>query len=236
MRFEVGDAARFVGLRLEGRDGGHPVEGPATVRPARRWGATVAVLACLLLSAAATAVTRTVAAGNQLKSNINTLFGLDDPTTATGSVSGVVKIESDQGLVGCVTFGDPVSGKILSSLPLMSTASAEREIYLDHLAMGNISGLDFYTGLALFNPSKERTANVTMYYKDPADNTYKQHAQTTKAIASQNRWVDLVNNLDASFNVTQNGGFLKITSYVEIFAFQLFGDYAFDYLSAVPVR
>lgn len=186
----------------------------------------------------AAAVTRTIAAGNQLKTGLHQLFGLDDPTTATGSVSGVVKIESDQGLVGCVTFGDPVTGKILASLPLMSTASAKRELYLDHLAMGTISGLNFYTGLAMFNPSKERTANVTvaMYFLDPADSTWKQRATTTKVLAPQNRWVNVVNQLAPSFDVTQSGGFLKITSDVEIYAFQLFGDYNFNYLSAVPVR
>mgnify|MGYP001082270668 CR=1 FL=1 len=83
----------------------------------------------------------------------HTLFGLPDPLTATTGVSGSVVIESDQGLVGSIAFGDAQNGQFLASLPLLSTSSAKRELFLDHVAIGTIGDVPYFTGIALVNPS-----------------------------------------------------------------------------------
>lgn len=181
-----------------------------------------------------TAATRTIQPGAQLRIMTHTLFGLPDPLTATNAVTGYLKVESDKGLVGNVTFGDAQNGTILSSLPLMSTASAKRQTYFDHVALGTINNVTYYTGIAMVNPSKDRTAHVTVTLYNAT--TFAQVGQATVDIAPGNRYINMVSAIDPTFNVTQFGGFVKITSDVEVYSFMLFGDVSSVFMSAVPVR
>lgn len=182
-----------------------------------------------------TPVVRAIAAKSQLRIQGHTLFGLPDPTTATGGVTGAVMVQSDSGIVGNVTFGDVQTGKFLSSLPLLSTASAKRELYLDHVAVGVIGSTHYFTGTALVNPSQTRTATATLTLYDQ-DGVQK--AQQTITLAPGNRRIDMLPGLmGLAGDYSQMAGFLKITSDVELLCFQLFGDAAnFNFLSAVPVR
>lgn len=177
-------------------------------------------------------VTRTIAPKSQLRIRGDQLFGLPDPAGAAEYTTGVIKVESDRGLVGSITFGD-TSGAFLSSLPLLSTSSAKRDVYLDHVALGTIAPITYWTGIAVVNASRERDAHVTI---ELYDTNGKLVGQTSRTILKKSRLLSLVSALDPSFNVNQFGGFVHINSDVEVFTFMLFGDAGQTFLSAVPVR
>ena len=181
------------------------------------------------------AVSRTIPAGQQLFTTAWELFGLTDPATATEGTEGYVKVESDIALVGNLVFGesDPVNGVFLSSLPFMSTCSAKRDISLDFVAIGDVNGTNYYTGLAVVNPSAERTATATITLYDSASTLV---AQKTISIEPKRRYLNMVHLIDTPFNVTQFGGFVKITSDVELYSFMMFADWNSTILAAVPVR
>jgi hypothetical protein len=121
----------------------------------------------------------------------------------------------------------------LSSLPLLSTSSAKREVYLDHVALGFVTPITYWTGVALVNASRERKAQVAIRLYRPDGELV---AQTTRTVPRRGRLLNLVSELEPGFNANQFGGFLQVTSDVEVFAFMLFGDTGSTFLSAVPVR
>jgi hypothetical protein len=182
-----------------------------------------------------TPVVRTIQGYNQLRIMGHTLFGLDDPLTASTGISGSVVIESDQGLVGSITFGDAQSGQFLASLPLLSTSSAKRELFLDHVAIGTIGDVPYFTGIALVNPSKTRNANVTIQlYSEQG--TLMAQTSTPYVLEPGKRVSQMLGDFFPGFSGSQFGGFVKVSSDVEVFSFMLFGDTSLNFLSAVPVR
>lgn len=178
------------------------------------------------------AVTRTIGAGSKLRIRADRLFELPDPATAEGYTTGVITVESDREMVGSVTFGDP-GGEFLSSLPLLSPASAKREIYLDHVALGTLARVTYWTGIAVVNASRERDARVAIRLYRPDGELV---GETARTIPRRGRLLTLVSELGPGFSVNQFGGFVHITSDVEVFAVMLFGDTGPTFLSAVPVR
>ncbi len=177
-------------------------------------------------------VVRMIDGKAQLRIRADLLFGLPDPATTEGYTTGIIVVESDRELVGSVTFGD-VDGEFLSSLPLLSTSSAKRETHLDHVALGTIAPITYWTGVAFVNASRERDAHVEIRLYKP---TGEPVAQTSATIPKRGRLLRLVSELGSAFNVSQFGGFLQVTADVEVFAFMLFGDTGSTFLSAVPVR
>jgi hypothetical protein len=177
-------------------------------------------------------VVREIEGKAQLRIRADRLFGLPDPATADGCTTGAIMVESDRELVGSITFGD-VNGGFLSSLPLLSTSSAKRELHLDLVALGTVGPVSYWTGVALMNASRERDARVVLSLYKPDGQLV---GQTTKTIPKKGRLVKLVSELDPSFNTGQFGGFLRVTSDVEVFALMLFGDRGLTFVSAVPAR
>jgi hypothetical protein len=182
-----------------------------------------------------TPVARTLNPGAQLRIMGHTLFSLADPLTATEGVSGSVMIECDQGLVGSITFGDAQNGLFLASLPLLSTSSAKREIFLDHVAIGTIGAVNYFTGIALVNPSKTRTASISIALYDQGGVLMAQTAAPVQ-LGPGKRVSQMLGDFFPGFSGSQFGGFVRLTSDVEIFSFMLFGDMSLNFLSAVPVR
>jgi hypothetical protein len=182
-----------------------------------------------------TPVVQTIQGHNQLRIMGHTLFGLPNPLTATSGVSGSVVVESDQGLVGSVTFGDAQNGQFLACLPFLSTSSAKRELFLDHVAIGTIGNTPYFTGIALVNPSKTRDASINVQLYNETGTLVAQTA-TPFVLAPGKRVSQMLGDFFPGFSGSQFGGFVKVTSDVEVFSFLLFGDTSLKFLSAVPVR
>ena len=177
-------------------------------------------------------VTQTVKPKGLFRTHVDQLFSLPDPGTSSAYYTGVIKVECDTGLVGNVIFGD-IDGNFMSSLPLLATSGAKREFYLDYVALGTIPPISYWTGVAILNASQERDAHVTLKLYGSKGNLV---AQTSKTFARKSRLIDLLSGLDPRFNVNQFGGFIHVTSDVELFTFMLIGDTAATFLAAVPVR
>ncbi len=178
-------------------------------------------------------VVRILQGGTMLSSSGWELFGLDDPLEATQVIIGSVAIESDGGLVGAIMFGDPVAGKFLAALPLMSTASAKRQIVFGHTAVGHLGMIDYFTGIALVNASQTDTANIHLEYHNSSGELVAQ-TTTPVTLGPNCRMDQLVQELIPDFPVPQSGGFIRLTSDVEVYAYMLFGDNFYNFTSAVP--
>ena len=180
-------------------------------------------------------VYRSMAAKSQLSGSGWELFGLTNPLTTSKLAVGTLSVESDQGVIGAMAFGDPVAGTYLAALPLMSTSSAKREMFFGHVAMGVLGNVDYFTGLALVNTSATATANIQL---ELFDSTGRRVARTQipYALGPNSRTAQLVQQLIPEFQGSQFGGFVHLVSDVEVYAYMLFGDNSYNFLSAVPVR
>lgn len=180
-------------------------------------------------------VVRSMAAKSQLSSPGWELFGLANPLTTSQVFVGTLSVASDQGVIGAMTFGDPVAGTYLAALPLMSTSAAKREIFFGHVAVGRIGDVDYFTGLALVNTSTIATANIQLELYDK-EGKLVAGTQTPYALGPNSRTAQLVQQLIPEFKGSQSGGFIRLVSDVEVYAYMLFGDTSYNFLSAVPIR
>jgi hypothetical protein len=161
------------------------------------------------------------------------LFGFPDPSSTTTVVSGSLVIESDLGLIGAITFGDPVSGKYLAALPLMPSASAKRQFYFGQVAVGLLGNVDYFTGLALANPSTTDPAYISIELHDK-DGRILAQTDVPYKLDPGGRTANLVQQLIPNFPATQFGGYMRLTSDIEVHAYMLIGDNYYNFLSAVP--
>lgn len=161
------------------------------------------------------------------------LFGLPDSSTASTLISGIVLVESDQPILGALSFGDPVAGKYLAALPLMSTATARRKIFFGQVGVGTLGNINYFTGLAMTNPSKTETAKVTIELHG-TDGKPIAKTETPVEIVPGGRNIGLIPQLIANFPESQFGGYLQLNSNIEINAYMLVGDESYNFLSAIP--
>ena len=181
-------------------------------------------------------VSKTIKAHGSLNTRAYQLFGLEDPTTTNNLTIGTVKMVADGNILGSLTFGDAANQKFMATLPLLSTASAKNELYLDHVAIGNIGGINYFTGITIYNPSKD-TAHITLTLYD-SDGNQVATTQTPYELGAGKRLSTMLQGLFSGLpsDFSQSGGFLKIESDKEICSFMLFGDTGLNFLSAIPVR
>jgi hypothetical protein len=174
-----------------------------------------------------------LAGGTMLSSEGWKLFGLSDPRTTSTLTVGTIAVESDLGLVGALSFGDPAGGKYLAALPLMSTSTASREKFFGQVAVGILGNVDYFTGLALVNPSATDAANINVELHNTDGSIL---AQTTTPIRLDpgNKTAGLAQQLIPGFPGSQFGGYIRLTSDVEVHAYMLIGDNYYNFLSAVP--
>lgn len=180
-------------------------------------------------------VARMMAPKSQISSPGWELFGLGDPRTTSLLVIGTFVVESDQGVLGALSFGDPVAGTYMAALPLMSTSAAKREILFGHVAVGIAGNVDYFTGLALVNPSATATAHIELqlYTKD---GNLVATTNDPYDLGPNGKAARLVQELIPDFKGSQFGGFIRLLSDVEVYAYMLFGDTAYNFICAVPVR
>jgi|GEM_PF-1036630 len=182
------------------------------------------------------AATRTLGAYNHLRIRGYELFGFQEPQLSQDLVIGSVAIESDLGIIGSVTFGDTNNNQFVASLPLLSTASAKREIFLDHVAVGESGGITYFTGIAFVNPSQTRTANIVIELYAADGSLTADNSANPYTLAPGGHVAQMIGDFLTSFSGTQIAGFIRVRSDVEVFSFMLFGDAGGQFLSAVPVR
>ena len=170
----------------------------------------------------------TLSLGSRGKADVSLadLFSLTQPTS--GYL--VLNPQGANGIVGHITFGDAAAGTFVSSLPLQTTSS--NHYLLGHIANGLLGSVDYYTGLAILNPTAS-----TQYVKVSAfDQGGLPLATRTVPIGPRSRVVSLLN--DFLPGLTQIfGGYLTVDNQSAaggVFVFQLFGDWGFHFLSAVP--
>ena len=177
-------------------------------------------------------VSRTLSGGSLLSVKGYELFGLPNPNTTSALTVGTVSIESDQGIIGAMSFGDPVRAKYLAALPLMSTASARREIFFKQVAVGRLENIDYFTGLALVNPSPTNKASINLELHG-ADGKIIAQTTTPFSLIPGGRYAALAQQLIPDFPDSQFGGYIRVTSDVDVHAYMLIGDNHYNFLSAV---
>ncbi len=156
-------------------------------------------------------------------------LGLD---TSLDKSLGWVKIESDKKLVGSMEFGNPVDDHYRATLPLMLTG--KDDIYFSQVANGTIGGVDYWTGVALINPTdSDVRINIEVY-----KNSGELVGMTGNIVLKSHQ--KLVNMLRGLQNMSglpdQSSGYVHITSSAPIFAFELFGDNALNFISSVSAQ
>ena len=181
-------------------------------------------------------VSKSIKAHGELDIKGYELFNLEDPTTTDKLTIGTVKMVSSGNILGCLTFGDAANSKFMATLPLLSTSSIKNELYLDHVAIGNIGGIDYFTGITIYNPGSE-TAHMTITLYDQDGNEITK-TNTPYELGPGKRLSTMLQNIFSNLpgDYSQAGGFLKIESDKEVCSFMLFGDAGLNFLSAIPVR
>jgi hypothetical protein len=168
--------------------------------------------------------------GNQYRARGEAVFGLADPAFTDSLVQGSLAITCDgAGVVGDVTFGDPVGGSFVASLPYESGPSAN--IVLSQVAQGVVGGTKpYFTGVAIYNPNP---AGVTVTV-DVFSEQGKKTGTAALALAGGNRISKTLPELVPAIT-NQARGYIRLTSSGgPIVAFELFGDQNLDFLAAVP--
>jgi len=166
-------------------------------------------------------------AGSKLTTDLADLFGLSTP------VSGylVVNPHGAEGIAGAITFQGMDDDRFVSSLPLLR-AEADRFL-VGHLATGLQGGTTYFTGVAVLNPdAAAKTVRVSAY-----DQNGLLLDSQTGAIPGNRRDIYLLH--DRLTGLTGNfGGYLRVenesTGGGSLLVFVLFGDEAYNFLSAVP--
>jgi hypothetical protein len=145
-------------------------------------------------------------------------------------VSGYVDIKSNGAkLAGSVVFGDPQRSRFMSALPLSSTLQSS--ILFGHVASGQIGDMEYFTGIAMLNPSDaEASAKIELYTRDGRLVTSK----TVTIGAWKRKSLLLTEYFDELQGQDIDSGYIRITSNRGLASFALFGTQSLTALSAVP--
>jgi hypothetical protein len=177
-------------------------------------------------------IDRTIPPHGELSGNASELFGFPiDRLDATPRVGSVIVDISAGSILGDVTFGDAVSGRIIAGLPLESRLF--NEMIFSQVAQGASSGVNYFTGLAVLNPGSKKVPLVITVYDEngrltgvnystelpPGQRFSKTLSEIIPGIAGQQRGYVMVSAL---------GG-------TGVAIFELFGDAGLQrFLAAVP--
>lgn len=150
----------------------------------------------------------------------------------TVSSDGWVKVQTggSDGLLGCLTFGHPTDHRYESTLPLQ--AGGATDLHFSQVANGSVGGVDFFTGVTVVNPTTS-TAPVTfrVYESDGTSNGDTAVVQ----VAAGSKYVRLLSQIEGIGTLAgQSSGYLRVSATSPVVAFELFGDLAGTFLSAVP--
>ncbi len=168
--------------------------------------------------------------GNQYRARGEAAFGLADAAFTDSLVQGSLSIACDgAGVVGNVTFGDPVSGSFVASLPYETGPSAN--IVLSQVAQGAVGGTKpYFTGVAIYNPNPAGVVVTIDVFSEQGNKT----GSAPLRLGGGNRVSKTLPELVPAI-ANQARGYIRLTSSGgPIVAFELFGDQTLDFLAAVP--
>ncbi len=171
-----------------------------------------------------------IPAGAQYLARGETIFGLADAAFADSLVEGSLVVSSDgPGVIGDVTFGDPLGQRFLASLPLET--SPVSNLVLSQVAQGTAGGTKpYFTGLAIYNPNVVGIAVTIDVYSEKGEKT----GSAILNLPSGNRVSKTLPQLVPAIS-EQVRGYIRLSSAGgSIVAFELFGDQTLDFLAAVP--
>jgi len=163
-----------------------------------------------------------------LQRDMGELFNLGPPTAP--QVDGSIRVEATgPGVLGDVIFGDADVGRYAAALPLQ-TALLTRAIFsqVANLRSGT-PGEQLFTGLAFHNPDIQTTRVTIRVFTEVG----LQSGFTFFDMLSGTRRSDLLADLVPG-SAGQVRGYITVESTRPIVAQQLFGNFALDFLSAVP--
>ena len=158
------------------------------------------------------------------------IFGLPDAAIAATITEGTMVIAADgPGILGDVTFGDPLAGRFMAGLPLDGTPGDS--FVLSQVAAGDPgSGTTYFTGLAMHNPNPG-TVSVTV---DVHSEMGIRTGTVTFPMEPGTRLSKMLHELIPGF-AGQLRGYIRIsTAGGPIVTFELFGDTSVNFLAAVP--
>ncbi len=168
--------------------------------------------------------------GEQRLSRGEALFGLPDASSAVTISEGTLVISADgSGVIGDVTFGDPLAGSFLAGLPLNGAPAAN--FVLSQVAEGNPgAGKAYFTGVAMYNPNSNDVRVTLEVYSAQGTRTGTQTILLPRGTRRVGTLPQLVPAITG-----QLGGYIRLSSDGgPIIAFELFGDANLSFLAAVP--
>jgi hypothetical protein len=175
-------------------------------------------------------VSRQLAPGAQIRARGESIFSLADASLATVLTEGSLVVTSDgPGVIGDVTFGDPLNERFVASLPLDGTPASN--LVLSQVAQGSGGGpKPYFTGVALFNPNE----NDVMVTLDVFSEAGVKTGTVTFPLARGNRTSRTLPQFIPAIS-DQLRGYIRIAvTGGSVIAFELFGDQALEFLAAVP--
>jgi hypothetical protein len=171
----------------------------------------------------------TLQPGTQFVARGEDLFGLPDPASSLTLVEGSLVISAGgPGIIGDVSFGDPVGGRFLSSLPL--DARPASNIVLSQVAQGSTGqGKPYFTGVALYNPNATDVSVRVEVYSESGQRT----GSATIPLGGGNRISKTLPELVPAI-AEQIRGYIRITAAGgPVVGYELFGTQSLDFLAAV---
>lgn len=171
-----------------------------------------------------------IPSNGKLDGDVAEFFGLAGTT-----FSGYLRVDTGgaTGVTGCVTFGEAKDGRFISCLPLQQAGHSR--YLLGHIANGVISGVSFYTGIAILNPESDPGMDVSVQVTAYGPSGIQLDSRALK-LGGRERSVFLLDQLMPRLTSIA-GGFIVVESRSNtsgVLVFELFGDYDLQFLSAVP--
>ena len=159
-------------------------------------------------------------------------YDLDDLFQLSSATTGYLTVDFNENaadITGYIAFGEAGDGRFLSTLPLLTIGGGK--FLVGHMANGSMGPMTFFTGIAIVNPDpEEKTVRLDAYDQ----NGVSLDSQSLVIPANQRRVFLLHDVMTGLQNIF--GGYMLVEeeSGGDLLVFTLFGDTAYDFLSAVP--
>ena len=173
----------------------------------------------------------TMPAGGLLHGDLSALLGLD--YQSADFITGYLRVQSDQpGLHGALTFGDRAGAVFSASLLLAPEGLGD--MVFSHLAVGDVGGMDYFTGIAFLNAG---AADAT-FHLSVHDSLGNLTGESDVFLPAGSKISQMLTGFVPGL-APQSQGYILVEPVdpgTELFAFELFGDSQLRFLAAVPAQ